>query len=183
MKNKFIFRPLSFSDIPLMYNWFNQPHVQKFYSLRQWTEKEVLEKLKLYITGEKPVSGFIVLMGKDSIGYVQQYKISEQYEASDYSWLDQNLSQTVVNNAAGMDLFIGDKKFMGKGIGSEIIKAFIESKMWSQYQYCVVDPDIRNISAIKCYEKLNFQDHAVIDTENELGQSVKLKLMILKLKS
>jgi RimJ/RimL family protein N-acetyltransferase len=41
-------------------------------------------------------------------------------------------------------------------------------------------PHVRNIPAIKCYEKLNFQDHAVIDTENELGQPIKLKLMILK---
>jgi aminoglycoside 6'-N-acetyltransferase len=180
MKNKFTFKPLSFSDVPLMCQWYNLPHVQKFYSLRQWTEKEVLEKLKLHITGEKPVLGFIVLMGEDPIGYVQQYKISEQYEVSDYFWLDQNLSQAIVNNAAGMDLFIGDEKFIGKGIGSAIIKAFIESKIWSQFQYCVVDPDVRNISAIKCYEQLNFQDHAVIDTENELGQPVKLNLMILK---
>lgn len=183
MKNKFTFKPLSFADVSLMYQWFNLPHVQRFYSLREWTEKEVLEKLKLYITGEKPVSGFIVLMDENPIGYVQQYKISEQYEVSDYSWFDQGLSQAIVNNAAGMDLFIGDEKFIGKGIGNEIIKAFIKSKVWSQFQYCVVDPDIRNISAIKCYEKLNFHNHAVIDTENELGQSVKLKLMILKLKS
>lgn len=92
MKNKFTFKPLSFADVPLMYRWFNLPHVQKFYSLREWAEKEVLEKLKLYITGEKPVSGFIVLMDENPIGYVQQYKISEQYEVGDYSWLDQGLS-------------------------------------------------------------------------------------------
>jgi len=180
VENKLTFKQLALSDIPLMYKWFNQPHVQEFYSLRQWTEEEVLEKLKPYIVGERPVIGFIVLMGEEPIGYVQQYKISEQYEANDYSWLDQNLSQKIVNNAAGMDLFIGDERLMGKGIGSEIIKAFIEGKMWSQFQYCVVDPDVRNIPAIKCYEKLNFQHHAVIDTQNELGQSVQLKLMVLK---
>lgn len=79
-----------------------------------------------------------------------------------------------------MDLFIGDEKFIGKGIGRKIIKAFIESKIWSQFQYCVVDPDVKNISAIKCYEKLNFQHYSVINTENELGQPIKLNLMILK---
>ena len=57
---------------------------------------------------------------------------------------------------------------------------FIKSKIWPQFQYCIVDPDIKNIAAIKCYEKLNFQGHAVIDSEDALGQPVKLHLMILK---
>lgn len=166
--------------MPLMCQWFNLPHVQTFYSLRPWAEEEIVEKFKKYITGEKPVLGFIVLMNENPIGYVQQYNISEQYEAGDYSWLDQNLSQTVVSNAAGMDVFIGDEKLIGKGIGRAIIKAFMDNGIWSPFQYCVVDPDVRNTSAINCYRKLNFQDHAVIDSENELGQPIKLNLMILK---
>lgn len=174
MDNKFTFKPLSFSDISLMYEWFNLPHVQKFYSLRQWTKDQVLEKLKPYITGNKPVSGFIVLMNEQSIGYVQQYKIS------DYSWPNQNLSQAIIDNAAGIDLFIGNEELIEKKIGSQIIKAFIENKVWPHFQYCIVDPDFKNISAIKCYEKLNFHLYAIIDSENALGQSVKLNLMILK---
>ena len=86
MKNKFIFKPLSFSDVPLMCQWFNLPHVQKFYSLRPWTEDEVLEKFQPYITGDKPVLGFIVLMNEKPIGYIQQYKIR------DYPWPNQKLS-------------------------------------------------------------------------------------------
>lgn len=174
MKNKFTFKSLSVADVPLMYQWFNLPHVQKFYSLRQWTEDQVLEKLKPYITGDKPVSGFIVLMNEKPIGYVQQYKIS------DYPWPNQNFSQAIIDNAAGMDLFIGDEKACGKGIGSQIINEFIKRKIWLQFQYCIVDPDIRNIAAIKCYEKLNFQSHTVIDSEDALGHPVKLNLMVLK---
>jgi len=174
MENNFTFKPLASSDISLMYEWFNLPHVQKFYSLRQWTKEEVLEKLKPYITGDKPVLGFIVLMNEKPIGYVQQYKIS------DYPWPNKNFSQAILDNAAGMDLFIGDEELIGKNIGSKVMKTFIENKMWIQFQYCIVDPDIRNIAAIKCYEKLNFQSHAVIDSEDALGQPVKLNLMILK---
>ncbi len=174
MKNKFTFKPLSFADMSLMYQWFNLPHVQKFYSLRQWTEDQVLEKLKTYLTGDKPVSGFIVLMNEKPIGYVQQYKIA------DYPWPNQNLSQEIIDKAAGMDLFIGDEDACGKGIGSQIINEFIENKIWPEFQWCIVDPDIKNIAAIKCYEKLNFQSHAVIDSNDALGQPVKLNLMILK---
>jgi len=174
MKNKLAFKSLSVADVPLMYQWFNLPHVQKFYSLRQWTENQVLEKLIPYITGDKPVSGFIVLLNEKPIGYVQQYKIS------DYLWPNHNLSQAIIDNAAGVDLFIGEEEACGKGIGSQIINEFIERKIWPQFQYCIVDPDIKNIAAIKCYEKLKFQSHAVIDSEDALGQPVKLNVMILK---
>lgn len=174
MKNKFSFTPLSLSDVPLMHQWFNLPHVQKSYSLRKWTETEVLDKLKPYINGDKPVLGFIILMNEKPIGYVQQYKIS------DYPWPNQNLPEEILNNAAGMDLFIGDERLIGKGIGGQIVQAFIENKIWPEFQYCVVDPDIKNIAAIRCYEKLNFRNHAIIETKDALDQPATLRLMMLK---
>lgn len=63
-------------------------------------------------------------MNEKPIGYVQQYKISE------YPWPNQNLSQAIMDNAAGMDLLLGIKKRVEKGIGSRIINEFIESKIW-----------------------------------------------------
>lgn len=175
MKNKFTFRPLAFSDVPLMHTWFNLPHVQKFYSLRQWTEKEVLEKLKPYIVGEKPVLGFIVLMNDVPIGYIQRCSVK------DYPWPNQNLSQEVIDNAVGVDLFIGDNALVGKGVGGQVMQAFIDNKLKFHFEYCLVDPDVRNMPAIKCYQKLNFRDHATIETSDALGQPVTLRLMILKL--
>lgn len=171
---KISFHTLNLSDIPLIHRWFNLPHVMKFYSLRKWTENEVAEKLKPYISGDKAVLGFIIVINEQPIGYVQQYKVI------DYPWPNQNLSEEIVNNAAGMDLFIGDKNFLGRGIGGQIIQEFIERKIWSEFRYCVVDPDIRNIAAIRCYEKLNFQELTVIDTKDALENPVTLKLMFLK---
>jgi RimJ/RimL family protein N-acetyltransferase len=174
MVNKFKFRSLTFSDVPLMHQWFNLPHVQKFYSLRMWTETEVFDKLKPYINGDKPVLGFIVLMNEKPVGYIQQFKIM------DYPWPNQNLSEEIINNAVGMDIFIGDETLVGKGFGGKMIVGFIETKIWPEFQYCIVDPDTRNTAAIRCYEKLNFQSHAVINSKDALGQLVKLNLMILK---
>ena len=94
-----------------MFRWFNTPHVQKFYSLRPWTEDEVLVKLTPYISGDKPVSGFIVSLDENPIGYLQSYKVS------DYPWPNQNLPEEIVKTAVGMDLFIGDEDFLGKGLG------------------------------------------------------------------
>lgn len=56
------FKPLTFDDMPLMHHWFNLPHVQKYYSLRDWTQDEVTQKLYPYITNQKPVSGFVIFI-------------------------------------------------------------------------------------------------------------------------
>lgn len=173
MKNKIDFRAITFVDIPLMFRWFNTPHVQEFYSLRPWTEDEVLVKLTPYISGDKPVSGFIVSLDENPIGYLQSYK------ASDYPWPNQNLPEEIVKTAVGMDLFIGDEDFLGKGLGQRIIHTFIETHVCPQYKYCIVDPDVRNVPAIRCYERLKFKEHQVIETEDALQRPTKLMLMIL----
>lgn len=78
-----------------------------------------------------------------------------------------------------MDLFIGDEDFLGKGLGQRIIRMFIETHVCPQYKYCIVDPDVRNVPAIRCYERLKFEEHQVIDTEDALQRPTKLMLMIL----
>lgn len=173
MKN-IIFRPLSQTDVPQMHTWFNLPHVQKFYSLRQWTEAEVMKKLEPYIEGRQPVNGFIALIDGKPIGYVQKYNIV------DFPWPNQNRADEIVKNAAGIDLFIGDIDMIGKGIGSQLIQAFLNQHIWPNKQYCLIDPDISNTAAIRCYEKLNFTEHAVINSTDSLGKPVVLMLMIAK---
>jgi RimJ/RimL family protein N-acetyltransferase len=157
-----------------MFEWFNTPHVQKFYSLRSWTQEEVREKLTPYIAGEKPVSGFVISLDEHPIGYLQSYRVR------DYPWPNQNLSKEIVKRAMGMDLLIGRQQLLGKGLGQQIIRTFIKTHVCPQYQYCIVDPDIKNLPAIRCYEKLKFKVHQVIDTQDALHRPTKLMLMILK---
>lgn len=174
MKEKITFKHLSFSDIPLVHRWFNMPHVQAFYSLRSWSENEVFNKLKPYITGENPVFGFIISLDDLPIGYVQYYRLA------DFPWPEQALFDEVIRHAAGIDLFIGDPDYLGKGYGTRILNQILTQLIWPQFDYCIVDPDIRNNAMIRCSEKLGFKQHKIINTEDALKRTVKLMLMILK---
>ena len=167
------FHPLAFADIPLLFQWFNKPHVQQFYSLRSWTIGEVNDKLTPYILGEKPVYGFIAYLDKLPIGYIQTCRIS------DYPWPEQDFSDDVVQSAAGVDIFVGEESCLHQGFGAQIMHAFLNQYIWPQFQYCIVDPDVHNITAIRCYEKLHFTPHRVIATSDTLGHAVQLQLMIL----
>lgn len=168
------FRSLALSDMPLMHRWFNKPHVKQFYSLRTWTEQEVIQKLAPYINGEKPVSGYVGYQDDRPIAYVQTVKIS------DYPWPDQEFSEDMVQSMAGVDLFIGEQALLGHGLGGKIMKAFLDEYIWPKFHYCVVDPDVRNLSAIKCYEKIGFKVHRQIETRDALQQPCKLQLMLLR---
>jgi RimJ/RimL family protein N-acetyltransferase len=69
---------ISFSELhsdhfSLMHHWFNKPHVQRYYSLRDWTEEEVFQKLLPYIAFDKGVHGFVIGIDEYSMGYIQYY--------------------------------------------------------------------------------------------------------------
>lgn len=156
-----------------MHQWFNKPHVQAFYSLRDWSLQEVYDKLKPYITGDKPVIGLIILMNKMPIGYVQYYKVL------DYPWPMQNLEQDIIDSAAGMDIFIGEESMIGRGVGQLIINKFLQGYIWPKFNYCFVDPNTKNQLAISCYQKLGFKKHKVIDTKDATGDIEQVLLMMM----
>lgn len=175
MSHAITFSPLIDTDISRVTQWFNQPHVVKFYSLRNnWTEAEVSKKLIGRDKEDKPVYSFIICKANLPIGYVQFYKLS------DFPWPDQDLSMEVVENGAGLDLFIGEPDLLGQGLGAILLSQCLEQLIWPKFEYCVVDPDVRNLAMIRCNEKVGFKEHKIISTDDALHRPVMLKLMLFK---
>ena len=165
-------KPLTSNDFTTMHNWFNQPHVQAFYSLRAWTQDEVVKKLMPYLESTSSVKGFIMFSDEKPIAYLQYCDLSYN------PWPDQDFSETVTANGVGIDFLIGDPMLIGNGLSHQIIDAFLAKLIWAHYQYCVADPDIRNIRSIKTLEKCGFSIHKQIATTDTLGHPVTLQLMI-----
>src|SRR4029079_16569968 len=114
------FVPLNETHFGIIHEWFNKPHVQAFYSLRNWTYEDVCKKLSPYMRGEKQMSSFVVYMDNDPVGYIQSYPVK------DHPWENQDLPPSIVQDAAGFDFFIGEVKYLGKGLGSEIVESFLK---------------------------------------------------------
>lgn len=166
------FKPLSEEDFELILEWFNQPHVQAYYSLRPWTYEEVYRKLTPYTRGEFQMSSYIICLDEHSIGYIQSYPVRE------HPWDNQDLTEEVTQKAAGFDLFIGDPNYLRKGLGEKIVESFLENYIWPTYRYCVVDPNIQNAASLYLFQKCGFKEHKQINSKDALQQSVILKLMI-----
>lgn len=169
---KIHFKPLNESHFDLILRWFNLPHVQAFYSLRSWTIEEVRNKLMPYLHGEKQIQGYVIYHEKRPIGYIQSCPIKE------HPWDNQDLPDKIIQGSAGFDLFIGEKNCFGKGLGMQIVSGFLEGYIWPHYQYCLVDPDIRNEASIRLFRKCGFIEHKQIEYINALQQPVTLQLFI-----
>ncbi len=165
------FERLQTKHYTLIHDWFNKPHVQAFYSLREWTLDEVEKKLAPYLHGD--VKGHIIVLDKP-VGYIQSYPIKS------YPWENQGLDEDVIQKGAGIDFFIGEENYMGRGIGKDIVNAFLDQVLWQEFDYCVVDPDEKNTRSINCFKSCGFKIHKEIESENALKEKVKLKLLIKK---
>lgn len=177
MKNKAVkdseiyFVELDESHFPLIHAWFNKPHVQLFYSLKPWTLEEVRQKLTPRLHREEQ-KGYIVYFRKQPIGYIQRYPIK------DYPLESQDLPDKVIQEAAGIDLFIGEEEFSGKNLGYRIVNCFLEECVWPLYRYCLADPDIRNTASIRLFQKCGFKEHKRVASKDALQRDVSLQLFI-----
>lgn len=166
------FEPLQEVHFEYIYRWFNQSHVQAFYSLRSWTFDEVREKLTPYVKMEKGIRAYLIYLKDVPIGYIQSYPIK------DHPWEGQELSEKVAEEAAGFDLFLGEIMTLRRGLGTLIVGLFLKRMIWPHYRYCFTDPDINNEASLRLFEKCGFVRYKQLPYVNALKQSTHLQLFM-----
>ncbi|MFC1920776.1 GNAT family N-acetyltransferase [Chloroflexota bacterium] len=148
------FKPLATTDIPLIYKWFNTPHVNKWWSINGYVNPSlhaVSDKYVKRINFEESVFCHIVYFDNNPVAYIQWYRVSD-FEESIALVPDSN-------NKAGIDIFIGESDYLYRGLGPVIIKRYISEVIFeeSDIQGCIIDPEPKNKAAIRAYEKAGFK--------------------------
>ena len=141
----FAFRPMTEADLPLLHGWFEQPHVREFYDREPRTLAEVSESYLGKIRGEVPTRPFIALLDAAPIGYLQVYRIADH---PDYA-----TAIDVGDDAAGVDMLIGEPAHAHRGLGAPLLRQFIDEIVWplTGARAFWIDPAIHNAIAIRCY--------------------------------
>lgn len=139
------FKPMQFSDFRQIYDWIKQPHVSNWWSdPSEWSEFKLKFQHKLESLYR---SCFIIYVDNAAIGYIQSYvanKFPEWPEEPDGTY--------------GMDLFIGEADYIGRGFGSRIVAQFVRELFTSpEVVRIIISPDVKNIAAIKSYERAGFK--------------------------
>lgn len=153
---KISFQELKSSHFPLMLRWLEAPHVKKWWDQDiSYTMDLVQEKYGSYANGykkvygvHKPIKAFIIYADDVAIGYIQIYNV--------HDFLRNEIPLNLPAECGALDIFIGEEDALGKGLGSRSITQFL--KLHAQrYSHVFVDPDAKNIAAIKAYERAGFK--------------------------
>jgi RimJ/RimL family protein N-acetyltransferase len=164
------FKKLTTEDLPLVLSWFNEPHVMEWWPYPEPEEKffeHFLERCR-----SKDTFAYIAIMDGIPFGYIQYYYWKCDDEKTGGMWVPVKLPKTTV----GIDQFIGDPAYLGKGYGSLMLKEFINHislVLEPDVTAIILDPKPTNIVAIKCYEKAGFKTLGIVDAP--WGQALFMK--------
>jgi aminoglycoside 6'-N-acetyltransferase len=150
------FSPLRLDDLDAMYHWFQTPHIKEWYAKNlNFSKEDIFKKYSPRIQNQE-IPSYLIVIDNHKIGFIQYYNLKYSFPEGIENHAHRIFEKTTPANIAGIDLFIGESKYLAKGIGSLIIKQFINEIIPCEYKLIVVDPNIENKRAIQCYLKSGF---------------------------
>jgi RimJ/RimL family protein N-acetyltransferase len=130
-------------DYKLIYNWCSKKEVYEWFEQRILSYEEIVNKYKEKIKHQEVL---IIEYDNISIGLIQIYRYDKKIDN--------------YNNIYEYDLFIGEEKYLNKGIGKDIINKINEYIFFKLHaDLIVLRPFKRNERAINCYKKVGFKEY------------------------
>jgi aminoglycoside 6'-N-acetyltransferase len=146
------FRPITARDLPLLQRWLNRPHVSEWWGDPVRGLADIEQNLD-----DPAIDVFMVSYCDMPIGYQQSW---DPHAEVDHPCRDQPIG------TRGIDQFIGEHDFIGRGHGSAFIRIFVERLFTAGAPRIITDPNPRNARAIRAYTKVGFRP---IDTRVTLS--------------
>jgi aminoglycoside 6'-N-acetyltransferase Ib len=154
---QFDFTPVTESDLQLLFEWLNRPHVMDWWNGRT-SFTEVRDKYLPRLGLDSSVNPYIARLNGIPVGFIQSYVVMAQ-QASGW-WPDETDP-----GAVGINQFLADAENLGKGIGTAMVIQFVEFLFRdSAVTKIQTDPAPPNLRAIRCYEKVGFRKVDIVDT-------------------
>jgi len=130
------FRRTTDADLPLLHEWLNEPGVVEW-----WEGDDVSWEGVVRDYGSERDDGtdhFLVLLDERPVGWIQ-------------TWSPDDGDRTTV----GIDYFIGDPADRGRGLGAEMIRAFVATEL-AGWRRITADPEHANLASVGALRKAGF---------------------------
>jgi len=148
------FRRLVDDDLPLLHRWLNEPGI-----VRWWEGDDVSWDgvVRGYSSGRDPDSTelYIASVEDRDLGWIQCYPTVEEPDECEQWW-----ALGVNRTAAGIDYLVGEPADRGRGLGSAMIRAFVDDVVlglhpaWTQ---AAAAPLEANVASWRALEKAGFR--------------------------
>jgi aminoglycoside 6'-N-acetyltransferase len=169
-EDRMSFRPLERTDLQLILRWLNTPAVQAWWDDRPTSIDELEGKHVPRIDGSERIYGYIAAYEGEPFGFLQWYRLATEPEHVAVGLVDPR--------AAAIDLYIGEERFLHRGFGPVMIRAFLRAVVFAEPDVtaCAIDPVVGNTRAIAAYRKVGFRDIAVKYSSYEKADSLVMAL-------
>lgn len=145
------FREATFEDCKMIRNWIKtNEFTRRWYYAGIVPRLSSLQKKMAQKLQKQQTRVNIVLVDDFPIGYIQSYPVD-----GNGNWTRQ---VKVAENMVSIDYFIGDIRFIHKGIGPKMISEYIERVIKKEkFAAVLISPDPENRASRKCIEKCGFR--------------------------
>lgn len=132
----------------MLHDWLQRPHAAAW-----WQPTPTLEELVAHyapsIDGSDSTRAYIAHLDGEPVGFIQCYVVM----GSGGGWWEDEADP----GARGVDQFLADEARLGQGLGSAMLRAFVQD-LFSNPAVTTVqtDPSPRNRRAIRAYQKAGF---------------------------
>jgi aminoglycoside 6'-N-acetyltransferase len=146
------FRPVSPGDLAMLGEWMRRPHWRDW-----WGDPYVeLGYVSDMIEGRDPTCDpFLFDLDGEPSGYIQVWRIGPHQTpewANDNPWL-----MALPASAVGVDLSIANPEQLSRGVGSRVLRRFVEQIAMPRGAPVIIDPDPENGRAVAAYRKAGFR--------------------------
>ncbi len=150
------FEPLREEDLPLVRGWLEREHV------RRWWSDDLEESLGGYqraIDGLDPSEHYLIVLDGRPVGMIETYLVSDHPE-----W---EAIVQVGEGVAGVDLLIGEPELVGRGLGPQVLGAFVREVVFAQSgtHACVAAVEEANRRSWRAFEKAGFRHVRVVEED------------------
>lgn len=135
-------RAMENADIKLVKDWLYKEHIRKWYGDPcEWLE-EIYDQKGHFVW----ITHCIIEYNYEPIGFCQYYDCSKT--GSGFSWDNEP------KGTFGIDYFIGEERYLGKGLGRCVVKLIGQQVMKNEFAIqLIADPVQENIKSIRVLEK------------------------------
>ena len=145
------FSPVTAEHYPLLRSWLEEPHMRPWWG----DPDEELGFIRDMVEGRDTTRPYVILLAGEPVGYIQCWHIGHHQNESwtrDNPWLAE-----LPADAVGVDLSIGRRDLLSRGIGTAALTAFTAMLRREGHATIVIDPDPDNGRAVRAYEKAGYR--------------------------
>lgn len=169
MKNHNItFKKMNENDLKLLHQWFQIPHVLKWYARDENYTLEMIEEKYRQRINDVSIPNFIIYDQDRPVGYIQYYYVTEHLPEGIIDYNHPLFKDYKPNELIGLDLFIADEKYLRIGFTSVALTLFISINLKGKFKAVLVDPLKQNTAAIFFFERNGFKHIQSQDDNHDL---------------